>query len=406
MPTMRGSLIPALLGCLIVGGATYQTWQFEQQSLDLQSNEDRLGRQFSALEMALSDVRAAQAGYVAAGQGPDFWMTRVDEVTAQIEEVLAERQRVAHPDAVAPLAAAQAQLAALQKSDRRARNYVSNDQRLMASDVIFVESLEILVRLSSEVATARDAEIQANRHEALTIRQYQAGVVGGAVIILLGLVLFAGRRRPVNTDVQDSTELARRSLGEGGSMVQSPIEGESPAGLARRSLGEGGSRVQSPVLKVGDAADVCVDIARLLDGRDLPALLTRASSAIGASGLVLWVVDEARETLRPSLSHGYSDRMVQRLGTLTVGADNVTSVACRTLQAQVVPASAPGGSGALAVPLIGPTGCVGVLAAEVSGEAADGSTLPLARVIAAQLAAVISPLPNASATVIAPAAEA
>jgi len=399
MPTMRGSLLPALLGCLIVGGATYQTWQFEQNALDIRTNEDRLARQYSALEMAVSDVRAAQAGYVAAGQGPDFWMTRVDEVTAQFEEVLAERQRVAHPDAVAPLGAAQAQLAALRKSDKRARNYVGNDQRLMASDVIFVESLEILVRLSSEVATARDAETQASRQEALTIRQYQAGVVGGAVLVLLGLVVFAGRRRPIVAAepaevqapvevtaplaIQAPTELARRSLGEG---------------PARRSLGEGG--------KVGDAADVCVDIARLLDGRDLPALLTRAASAIGATGLVLWVVDEARETLQPSLTHGYSDRMVQRLRSLAVGADNVTSVACRTLQPQVVPASQLGGSGALAVPLIGTSGCVGVLAAEVSGEAGDGSTLPLARVIAAQLAAVITPLPSAASIVAPPAAEA
>jgi hypothetical protein len=382
MPTMRGSLLPALLGCLIVGGATYQTWQFEQHTLDLRTSEDRLTRQFSALDMALADVRAAQAGYVAAGQGPDFWMTRVDEVTAQIDDVLTERQRVAHPDAVAPLGAAQAQLAALRKSDQRARNYVGNDQRLMASDVIFVESLEILVRLSSEVATARDAEIQANRQEAVTIRQYQAGVVGGAVILLLGLVLFAGRRRH---EVEPQT-----------SVVPSPVEIQAPTKPA----------VHAPTLKIGDAADVCVDIARLLDGRDLPALLTRAASAIGATGLVLWVVDEKRETLQPSLAHGYSDRMVQRLGTLAVGADNVTSVACRTLQAQVVPASAPAGSGALAVPLIGTAGCVGVLAAEVSGDAADGSTLPLARVIAAQLAAVITPLPSATAVEAPPAAEA
>jgi len=382
MPTMRGSLIPALLGCLIVGGATYQTWQFEQHTLDLRTNEDRLTRQFSALDMALADVRAAQAGYVAAGQGPDFWMTRVDEVTAQIDDVLTERQRVAHPDAVAPLGAAQAQLAALRKSDQRARNYVGNDQRLMASDVIFVESLEILVRISSEVATARDAEIQANRQEALTIRQYQAGVAGGAVILLLGLVLFAGRDRH---EVEPQT-----------SVVPSPVEIQAPTKPA----------VHTPTLKIGDAADVCVDIARLLDGRDLPALLTRAASAIGATGLVLWVVDDNRETLQPSLAHGYSDRMVHRLGTLAVSADNVTSVACRTLQAQVVPASSPEGSGALAVPLIGTAGCVGVLAAEVSGDAADGSTLPLARVIAAQLAAVITPLPSAAVDAAPPAAEA
>ena len=44
----------------------------------------------------------------------------------------------------------------------------------------------------------------------------------------------------------------------------------------------------------------------------------------------------------------------------------------RTMQAQVLP-------GALAVPLIGTSGCVGVLAAEVSAAANTGATLPLAR---------------------------
>jgi hypothetical protein len=380
MLTKRGVLIPALVGCLIVGGAAYQTWQFEQNALDLRANEDRLARQYSAVEMAVSDVRAAQAGYVAAGQGPDFWMARVDELTTQVGEVLAERQNAGHPEAVAPLAAAQTQLEALRKSDRRARNYVGNEQRLMASDVIFVESLEILVRLSSEVATARDAEIQANRQEATTIRQYQAGLAGGAMLLLLGLVLVAGRR----------------GRDEGAAVAEAPAP-SVPVSTPVVPVAQ--VQVPSSDLKVAEAADVCVDLARLLDGRDLPALLARASSAIGAKGVVLWVIDEGRETLQPSLSHGYSDRTVQRLGTLAVSADNVTSVACRTLQAQVLP-------GALAVPLIGTSGCVGVLAAEVSTASNNGATLPLARLIAAQLAAVITPLPSASATVIPPAAEA
>lgn len=380
MPTKRGVLIPALVGCLIIGGAAFQTWQFEQTAISLQTNEDRLARQFSALEMASADLRAAQAGYVAAGQGPEFWFERVDEVAAQIEEVLAERQRVGHADAVAPLAAAQKQLAALRVSDRRARNYVGNEQRLLASDVIFVESIEILGRLNTEVATARDIEIQANRQEAQTIRQYQAGLAGGAMVLLLGLILFAGRRG--TPDVVATAEVEAPSVVD--STPVSPVQPVS---------------APSSDLKVAEAADVCVDLARLLDGRDLPALLARASAAIGAKGLVLWVIDDARETLQPSLSHGYSDRMIQRLGTLAVSADNVTSVACRTMQAQVLP-------GALAVPLIGTSGCVGVLAAEVSAASNTGATLPLARVIAAQLAAVISPLPSASVTVVPPAAEA
>lgn len=380
MPTMRGVLIPALVGCLIIGGAAFQTWQFEQKAIALQTNEDRLARQFTALEMALSDMRAAQAGYVAAGQGPEFWFARVDEVATQIEEVLTERQRSGHPDAVAPLAAAQTQLAALRVSDRRARNYVGNEQRLLASDVIFVESIEILGRLSTEVATARDIEIQANRQEAATIRQYQAGVAGGAMVLLLGLILVAGRRKAPEATAVAVVEPAS-------------VEPVAPARPVQPAA------TTSSDLKVAEAADVCVDLARLLDGRDLPALLARASSAIGAKGLVLWVIDEGRETLQPSLSHGYSDRMIQRLGTLPVNADNVTSVACRTMQSQVLP-------GALAVPLIGTSGCVGVLAAEVSSAYNTIATLSVARVIAAQLAAVITPVASASASTIAPAAEA
>ena len=366
MQSLRGA-VPVFLGLLLVGGTAYQTWQFEQTAAAIHTNEDRLERQVASLERTVADVRTAQAGYVAAGQGADFWMSRVDDLVARIEAVLSERQVAGLPDAVTPLAAAHSRLDSLRISDRRARNYVWNDQRLLASDVIFVESLEILDRLTTDIATVRDAEIQANRQEAATIRKYQAGLVGGAAVLLLVLIAV-----PKGSRVQ-------------GSRVQ---ESKGPEVPKSRS---------AEVPGMTEVADVCVDLARLLDGRDLPALLSRTATAIGAKGVVVWVIDDARETLLPSLAHGYSERMIARLGTLTVGADNVTSVACRTLQPQVVPAASAEGSGAIAVPLLGTSGCVGVLAAEVSGSAADGSTLPLARVIAAQLAAVITPLPTKAA---------
>lgn len=390
MPNTRGVLIPALLGCLVIGGAAYQTWQFEQTAIDLRANEDRLVRQFSSLEMAVADLRAAQAGYVAAGQGADYWMTRFDDLTARMDAVLSERQRTGHPDAAAHLSTAQDRLEALRTSDSRARRYVGNDQRLLASDVIFHESLEVLGRLTADVATAREVEIARSREEAARLREYQAALAGGALFLLLGLILVAGRR----TAPKDASAEA-----EAGTLnLQAP----DPS-LAQTSPGppeETAARTNTPAADraahraaLDDTAAVCVDLARLLDGRDLPSLLGRSAAAIGAKGLVLWTLDEQGEMLTPSLSHGYSDRMLQRLGTLPLAADNVTSVAGRTLQAQVVPATSPDGAGALAVPLIGPSGCVGVLAAEVRGHARDGSTLPHARMIAAQLAAVIAPSP-------------
>lgn len=389
MPNMRGVLVLGLVGCLVVAGSAYQTWRFEQRAIELQSNEDRLARQFSTLDMAVAEIRASQAAYVAAGQGPDFWMAKFDDLTGQVEAILSELQSTGQVDAAPALTAAGAQLKALRVSDGRARNYIRNEQRLLASDVIFVESLEVLGRLSAELATARDTSVLAARQQAATLRQYELALAGGALLVLLGLIVVPGIRGSGVPKVPEVPEV-REVQGSEVREVKGP-EVQGP-----------GSGVQGPVLNIGDAADVCVDLARLLDGRDLPALLARAATAIGAKGLVLWVIDEPRETLRPSLSHGYSDRMVQRLGTLDVGADNVTSVACRTLQPQVVPATSTQASGALAVPLIGPSGCVGVLAAEVTGQAGDGSTLPLARVIAAQLAAVITPVPAAATVTDAP----
>ena len=88
MPNMRGVLIRLVVGCLVIGGTAYQVWRYEQRTTILQSSEDRLRRQFSSLEHSIAEVRAGQAGYVAAGQGAEFWMGLVDEAVAQIDGLL------------------------------------------------------------------------------------------------------------------------------------------------------------------------------------------------------------------------------------------------------------------------------------------------------------------------------
>lgn len=372
MPHTRGVLVRLLVGCLVIVGAAYQTWRFDQQAALLQQDEDRLVRQFNALDLAVADLKAAQAGYVAAGQGAALWMSRVDDLTSQVGAVLDTLDPAAPETAGGSVAAAKAHLDALRRSDGRARNYVRNEQLLLASDVIFVESLDILGRLGTEISTARETRLVAARQQAAQLRQYEQILAGVAVLLVLGLSL-VGRTR------QDSpTSITSAPAGESAGAV--PVDRPVEPLVA-----------QAPALDVTGAADVCVDLARLLDGRDLPALLARAAGSIGAKGVVLWVIDEDKTALHPSLAHGYSPRTLQKLGTLPLDGDNVTAVAGRTLQAQVVRTDA-GGSGALAVPLVNPSGCVGVLAAEVTGPAADGSTLPLARLVAAQLAAVVSPI--------------
>ncbi len=376
-PNKSRILVLLVLALVVAVGTGIQTFRFDQQVARDRFLEDSITQQLNATDLALGELRHAQAAYVAAGQGSMVRMNQFDSVATRVESTLRDRQQATRSaGALAHYDAALEQLGTLRTSDARARNYVDSEQFILASDVIFVGSLEIIGRISANVSAARDTEIYSARQVLATTTQYRQGLLAGGLLFTL-LVGF----------------VAYRQIGKG-----APVEiASAVAAVASAQLPESQPEVVRPAPSIfqtpslADTADVCVDLARLLDGRDLPALLSRAAAAIGADGLVLWVLDESGQTLRASLGHGYSDRMLKRLGHLPVSADNVTSLACRTLQPQVVPSTADGGLGALAVPLISSTGCVGVLSAEASEPLSEGHHLPVARLIAAQLSAVICP---------------
>jgi len=372
-PNKGRILVLLLLALVAAAGTGIQTFRFDQQVAADRILEDSITQQLNVTDLALGQLRHTQSAYVAAGQDSTFWMNQFDSVTAQVEGSLRDRQQTTRSaGALAHYDAAIEQLANLRTSDARARNYVNSQQLILASDVIFVESLEIIGRISGNVAAARDTEVYAARQALATTTQYRQGLLAGGLLFTF-LVALIAYRQIGKAPLEESTPAVAIEP------VPQPMPVVAPAPVV----------FHAPFM--ADAADVCVDLARLLDGRDLPALLTRASAAIGADGLVLWVLDESGQTLRASLGHGYSDRMLKRLGHLPVSADNVTSLACRTLQPQIVPSTSAGIPGALAVPLISATGCVGVLSAEVSDTMTESHHLPVARLIAAQLSAVIRP---------------
>ena len=140
-----------------------------------------------------------------------------------------------------------------------------------------------------------------------------------------------------------------------------------------------------------EAAELCADLARLSDGRDVPALVERAAKVLDAKGMVLWTADPGGAVLKPSVSHGYSDKVLTRLGPLLIDSDNVTSLAFRSMRPQTMTSAVPGNSSALAVPLVTANGCVGVLAAEIKQNRSSSELMPLAKIIAAQFAALMSP---------------
>ena len=149
-------------------------------------------------------------------------------------------------------------------------------------------------------------------------------------------------------------------------------------------------------VSLSGAAELCVDLARLLDGRDIPALLERLASVIDAKGIMIWSIDTSGAMLRPSLCQGYSEKIKAKLRPLLIDGDNVTALAFRTMQTQVLPGNLPTDPGAIAVPLITATGCVGVLAAELRQSRPHPDLVPIARMVAAQFSTLVGPADDAS----------
>ena len=136
-----------------------------------------------------------------------------------------------------------------------------------------------------------------------------------------------------------------------------------------------------------------------MDTADVPALLERTATVLGARGLVVWAIDSDGARLRPSLSHGYTDRVLAKLRPLQIDSDNVTALAFRTLQPQAQNGAAAGDAAAIAIPLLTGTGCVGVMAAELHHNRPSADLLPVARILGAQFSSLIAPAePQAGVT--------
>jgi transcriptional regulator with XRE-family HTH domain len=147
-------------------------------------------------------------------------------------------------------------------------------------------------------------------------------------------------------------------------------------------------RADPPVLArdlLGLAA-LCTRLGRVEDASELRPLLREAAALLDAAGLIVWVWEGVAEELRPALVHGYSDRVVAQLPSVTRDDDNATAASFRSARMRAIVGSNHS-SAALAVPLLAPAGCAGVLALELQpgAEPSDwvrGTATILAAVIA------------------------
>jgi hypothetical protein len=323
------------------------------------------------IETSLATWRGAQAGYVATGQVPSFWFKQAADQSSEIEAAIVRRHAATTSiEAKAQYDLATSAVGQLNGLDGRARDFATSDRRFEASDLIFTEAVGAARQLSDAVSTAREAERKASETGLIRTRWLRLGINGGAVAFLVLAVLFFQRR---------SKQFEAEATGARAALEAVP----SMEGIV--------APARTPSVNLTAAAELCVDLGRVMDGRDVPALFERIGPVLGAKGIVLWIADASGALLRPSLTLGYTDRVIERLGTLQADSDNVTSLAFRSRRSQAVNGNAPSGLGAIAVPLVTAAGCVGVLSAEVTRTRPDHETLAVARMIAAQIAAIVAP---------------
>ena len=434
MQSRAARLILLGLFLIAISTAAFLFWRGDTEASNAALQAKTFDATAKTIERGLLDLRAAQLGYAAANQPADRWVGRVahglETVRMDIQEL---RAGTTATEAQTALDAATIALNNFAKADKRAADYIKNEQRVLASDVVFGDGLEQSEAALAAVEKARVAEVEARESVVPVFRSRQVFALtagaGAAVLVVLLLVPVA-RSAPATAPAQltKSTEPVKRESAIAESIrpvdaledivvdgvMSLPRRGNAPepvlASLAAPDvqampageaapLAQAAARAPDGIAHVTDFAGVaslCVDLARVVDTRALPSLLDRTAALLDASGIILWIADPDGRELNPIFAQGYPQQLVNRLGTIPRDAENATAAAFRTSLLQTVMADEISG-GAIAAPLVTPGGCVGVMAAEVRHDSErQDAKLAAATIVAAQLATLVGP-PSARA---------
>lgn len=415
-----------LLFCLFlaaIGAAAFLFWRGQAHITSESEHLNAADASARTAARTLLEARASQQAYVAAGQGLDYWAGKTAQFfDAARTEIATLHASASSAQVLSTLETANSIIEDLGRIDKRAVEQVRAGQRLLASDLLFTDGLEVSDAALASLEQARVAEANARLNLIDTFRRRQsfALIAAAAAAMLTALLLLPAGRRETSTTIVERTTVTRpvEAVAERPVISESddwkraaPIEQDLPVEtaavepVAPQPLPEPvmvtvatDAAIAEPPLTTGmtptdfpGLASLCVDLARVSDTRALPSLLDRAASVLDASGIILWIADPDGRELNPIFAQGYPAQLVTRLGTIPRDAENATAAAFRTSLLQTVKADQIS-PGAIAAPLVTPGGCVGVMAAEVRHDNERRElTLAAATIVAAQLATLVGP---------------
>jgi hypothetical protein len=370
----RGTRIAILCLLFAAGGlAGFVIWSAERDVHRLDRERDIKSSTIDALLSSLSTIASAQQAYTDYGRRDVSSFTRVsllvDRITTDAAGLRATPQSRVSIERLEEFWTA---LSALMSAESRARERLSGGDDGGAAEAILASAREHVNVLGSSLRAFRAAELQSYQAARTAAARQSRVLLGGlAALWAAGLVAFA--------------LLPRRQIAHATAITPPP---DLPAPVAAPVVD------RSPSIDLNETAALSAALSQLTDQSALPHLLARAANILGARGVIIWM--GAGGELFAVAAHGYDQALLSRIRPIERDADNATAAAWRQGALLTLPA-APGDYAAIVAPLLGPTGCVGVLAAEVSAERErDGSTQAVAMILASQLAGVLAAWPAAS----------
>jgi transcriptional regulator with XRE-family HTH domain len=178
---------------------------------------------------------------------------------------------------------------------------------------------------------------------------------------------------------------------ESAEVVDTIAEDVVAEGIAEDSVEQAELPLPFVTPALADIADLCTRVARASNLTQLEPRLADAVRILSALGAVLWTWERHKSALRARVSCGYAEDVLARFPVVGRDADNAIGVAFRSGKIAVVEGG-DGETGAIAVPLLGPDGCVGVLALEVRhGDERNAVLHAIASIVAAQFVSLCAP---------------
>ena len=386
----------ALLAIGAAGAAGYRIFQQNQRLFtDVVATRAADEAAESAL-VSISELKAAMHAYVAEGQGDAFWIARATSLLDRLRASILELEAPAAAAGV-PLTETLDLVDRVAAAEQRARRHVNEGQRLMAGDVIFTESRDLLDAMRLQIVAARAAVLKTTTATEATIQREQTLLTIGALGILAFatlLLVIPGASAPSTTSAplpEAEAVSSARAIGpptptSKSSGVRTAVATPAPSPPEPAATP---APTQTPAISLREAAAVCTELGRVSQSIEISTLLERAAKVLNASGVVVWMASPDRHEMYPAASAGYDERLLARIGSIKRDANNVTAGALRDASPRTS-SKAGSSAAALAVPLMTPLGPVGVFSAEIRDLAAiDETRLAIATIFAAQLATLL-----------------